>query len=527
MGWSGCREVRSALGASAVLLVGLLASGCGTSTVAATDDDAFPDDRVLTVRVALDAADWESLQTAATDKEFYRADISIDGEEIPDVAVRAKGSSSLMGATMSPDLRIGLKVDVNFFNAGRSYHGVKKLVYNNGYGDPTLMKEFLSYEIMAEMGLPTPRACFVDLWVNDTHMGVYTQAEAIDASFAMKHFGTVMENLYKPEITAGRLDWTEKDALAQAARASATTTTSTTEPFRLGGGSLEDIIERLGDEVGWIPGRQETTTTKAPADGRPAFMRLMQYSPDYLVSMQLRTNEEKPDYSRLYDLLEALNREPGEVSTDDLERVLNVDEILRFLAVSVTLVHLDNYIGMGHNYYLYEDGGRFLIIPWDLNMTFGGFSSAVSDDQLLNFYIDEPTAAPVDQYPLVEQLLDEPEYLETYHAYLRELIEGPFSVDHMTARINEIAALIRPYVQNDPKLFFSADYFEQGLTSNLDSGAARMQSGGGKFIGLTYFVEQRTASIAAQLSGERPAGSGDGSGNGGGAGLAAFGVGRK
>jgi hypothetical protein len=92
----------------------------------------------------------------------------------------------------------------------------------------------------------------------------------------------------------------------------------------------------------------------------------------------------------------------------------------------------------------------------------------------------------------------------------------------MTARINEIAALIRPYVQNDSKLFFSADYFEQGLTSNLDSAAARMQSGGGKFIGLTYFVEQRTASIAAQLSGERPAGSADGSGNGGGAGLAAF-----
>ena len=61
-----------------------------------------------------------------------------------------------------------------------------------------------------------------------------------------------------------------------------------------------------------------------------------------------------------------------------------MDEILRFLAVSVALVHLDNYIGMGHNYYLYEYWGTFLISPWDLNMRFGGFDSGLSEDQLLS-----------------------------------------------------------------------------------------------------------------------------------------------
>ena len=242
----------------------------------------------------------------------------------------------------------------------------------------------------------------------------------------------------------------------------------------------------------------------------------MNYSADYLTSVGLRTNEDKADYSRLYDLLEVLNSEPSEVSMEDLEEVLDVDEVLRYLAVSTALVHLDNYIGMGHNYYLYEDGGEFAIIPWDLNMCFGGFNSGLSEDAILDFFIDEPTSASVDQYPLVEQLISEPEYLEIYHEYLQELIEGPFSVERMTARINEIADLIRPYVEKDGDI--SLEQFEQGLTEDL-SGDTRAWAMGGNFVGLTYFVEARVASIAAQLAGEQKSSNGDGSGNGGSVGL--------
>ena len=42
---------------------------------------------------------------------------------------------------------------------------------------------------------------------------------------------------------------------------------------------------------------------------------------DYLTSVGLKTNEDKADYSRLYDLLEVLNSDPSEVSADDLEAV--------------------------------------------------------------------------------------------------------------------------------------------------------------------------------------------------------------
>jgi len=52
----------------------------------------------------------------------------------------------------------------------------------------------------------------------------------------------------------------------------------------------------------------------------------------------------------------------------------------------VVLVHLDNYIGMGHNYYLYDDGGSSLSSRGTSNMVFGGFDSGLSDEQIFRFY---------------------------------------------------------------------------------------------------------------------------------------------
>ena len=540
-----------------VLAAGLLASvtlfaGCGNASPAAAPpgqayvealagryDRVFPDDRVQTVRIVMKDKDWEALKASAVQEQYYRADIWIDGERVPDVAVRPKGNSSLRQVVMSRSTRVGLKVDMNFFNSARSYHGTKKLNYNNGFSDPTFMKEFLGYELMAEMGIPTPRACFVDLWVNDTHLGLYTQVEQVDARFLTENFEDPNGNLYKPEIFAGTLEWTEEDVATSKAPAQASGTavsgsengtTSTTDSINIGGGDLGEIISRLGDDAGWIPGRTTTTTAGQQGAGLPGggfggglpgggFPGGMFGPSDYLAAVGLKTNENSPDYSGLYELLATLNQDPAGTSAQDLERVLEVDECLRFLAVSVALVHLDNYIGMGHNYYLYEDGGKFSLIPWDLNMSFGGFAGGLSREHLIDFYIDEPTSGKPVQYPLVAQLVSKPEYLETYHKYLQEIIDGPFSVERMKARIDKIAALIRPYVEKDDLKFFTLADFERALTDDLTSGTAQLQAMGARSIGLLSFVEGRDASIQAQLSGQEPAASTDGSGNGGSKGL--------
>ncbi|TCZ73542.1 hypothetical protein E0485_20760 [Paenibacillus albiflavus] len=85
--------------------------------------------------------------------------------------------------------------------------------------------------------------------------------------------------------------------------------------------------------------------------------------------MNLKTNKGVSDQSAIIAMLDAIN------NGGDIEKVLDVDEILRYFAANTALVNLDSYQGnLKHNYYLYEENGVFSILPWDYNMSFGGFS---------------------------------------------------------------------------------------------------------------------------------------------------------
>jgi hypothetical protein len=176
---------------------------------------------------------------------------------------------------------------------------------------------------------------------------------------------------------------------------------------------------------------------------------------------------------------------------------------------------------MGHNYYLYENNGKFVIIPWDLNMAFGTFNFGLDRDQLINYYIDEPTDGPVEERPLVSRLFSYQPYLETYHGYLKEFLDGPFNVDRMSSRIDEIAKLVRPFVSTDELKFFTNEEFERGLVEDIGP-ATRQRSNMGRrmnIMGLKTFVMERSESIRKQLDGSIKSRSDDGSGNGGGFGF--------
>jgi len=445
-----------------VIIPGTLSTGCGTGdsgAVYGSNDPPFYPDRVVEVRLVTADENWESMLETPMAEEYFRADFWYDGELIPDVAVRTKGNSSLMTTANSDSIRYSLKVDLNFFNSARNLDGVKKVVFNNGFSDPTFMREMLAYEIYAQMGIPTPRTAFVDLWMNDTHLGLYTMVEAIDKNFISNHFTDNTGNLYKPEMPAAYLNWTEEDYEKQLARTGGTGGEEV-DPMdiNLGGGRLSDILAALEAEEDEEPGESQGIFGFGGGAGMAGLTR-----GDYLESMGLKTNENKSDHGNLFRFLDVLNNEPDETFAEEIEKVLDVDETLRYLAVSALVVHLDNYIAMGHNYYLYDNNGKFVILPWDLNMAFGTFNFGLSTDQLINYYIDEPTGGPMEERPLVERLMSHPPYLEKYHEYLEELLDGPFSSEIMEARINELAELIRPYVYTDETKFFTNRQFERGI----------------------------------------------------------------
>jgi len=220
--------------------------------------------------------------------------------------------------------------------------------------------------------------------------------------------------------------------------------------------------------------------------------------------VELKTNEDSSDNAAFINMVDELN------NGSDLESVIDVDEVLRYLAVSTALSNLDSYQGsLAHNYYLYEQDGVFFIIPWDFNESFGTFRMGCQNSNtMISLYIDEPTSGTLADRPLIAKLLEYETYKTAYHGYVEDLIntfDGVMDPGVISSTIDDTKDLISEHVNNDPTAFYSYAEFEASLGYTMI----------GDIFGLQGFVDDRTENMIDQLSGDEPI-EGDGSGSCGG-----------
>lgn len=224
---------------------------------------------------------------------------------------------------------------------------------------------------------------------------------------------------------------------------------------------------------------------KAQMTGTGSDLTWLGSDPDSYTGLVMKSKSSNDDV--LIDMLDELN------NGTDYEKVLDVDNVLKYVALNVVASNMDSYLGMNkQNYYLYENNGIFSVLPWDYNMAFGGFGGS-------GILIDEPTQGALAERPLVAKLLEVDEYKERYHAILSEMLEGYMQQDHFEERVAQLQELISEHVKQDPRPFYSYEEYEQSLPT------------------LTSFAEESMDNIQQQLDGTIPS-SGDGSGSGGGMG---------
>ena len=160
------------------------------------------------------------------------------------------------------------------------------------------------------------------------------------------------------------------------------------------------------------------------------------------------------------EFVKALNDVPtGEKG--ELESILDVDSALKYIASNTVLCNYDSYNGnRHHNYYLYENAdGKFTVVPWDFNMSFGGFNGDNSE-----VGIDEPyISGSLETLPLMNKLLSVPEYKEKYYGYIKEIMT---LLENFLDRVSELKAVLAPYVQEDTTAFYSYDEFDQATVEN-------------------------------------------------------------
>lgn len=141
---------------------------------------------------------------------YVSVDVEIDGTIINDVGIRFKGLSSYL---VAETLKKPFKLDFNEYISGQTYDGLKKINLHNGAADPSLQREMLSYKMLREMGLSTPRTAYTKLFLNDEYWGVYILVEQIDDTFLKSNFADKEGNLFK-NIKNTNLSWLGNDPSA-------------------------------------------------------------------------------------------------------------------------------------------------------------------------------------------------------------------------------------------------------------------------------------------------------------------------
>lgn len=488
-----------------------------TSSAATYETDyttsVFNKDKVMDINIEISEENWDSLIQNALSEQYVNCDIIINGETFKEVGLRAKGNSSLsMVASDSTTDRFSFKVSFDKYIEGQNLYGLDKLVLNNMISDPTYMKEYLSYEIFAELDVPTPAYSFSNISINGKPWGLYLALEPIEESFIIRYYGSLSGNLYKPDgMEMGQAggkggarppDMPNKDSERRQGQPNVLTSPQPTDDILSGTPNQPPSSISISDpdqSPNSIPTKapdqpSNSIPTKGPNQsfgfkdmemGSKGGANLV-YTDDapssyttVLDSTVFKTTSDS-DKQKVIDMIKNLH------CGTNLEEYLDIEEILKYFAANTFLVNLDSYASsMKHNYYLYEKDGIFQILPWDFNLSFGTFQTQ-NATSAINFPIDTPVTDSMENSPLIAKLLEVDEYKALYYDYLNEIAINYVKSGKYENTISKLNDLIGDYVKNDATAFYTYDDYTASLPH------------------LIQFGKDRSNSIIAQINGEQP-----------------------
>ena len=425
--------------------------------------------------------DWEGFLETCTNEEYQLCSLTIDGEAVESAAIRAKGNSSLTSVAAYGNDRYSFKVEFDHYDGVSTYHGLDKLSLNNLIQDNTCMKDFLVYRLMAAFGAAAPLCSYVWLTVNGEPWGLYLAVEGIEDAFLERNYGNAGGNLYKPDSMSfgggrGNGGGFDMDALM--------------EDF-----DFSDMPERPAEGEG-PQGRQNGGFPGGGMGSSDVKLQYVDDDPDSYPNIfdNAKTSLTDADKARLIAALKILGGE------GNIEDAVDVEQVIRYFVVHGFVCNGDSYTGtMVHNYYLYEEGGVLSMLPWDYNLAFGGFQTADASGAV-NEPIDTPvTGGSLEDRPMAAWIFRSEEHTALYHQYYSEFLSSLLESGWCDALISETAAMIAPYIAEDPTKFCTEEEFETGVAALKDFCTRRTQSVRGQLDGTIPSTTQGQAEAPSAL----------------------------
>jgi spore coat protein CotH len=267
---------------------------------AQTAADLFDRNVVQEIRLFINTRDLDQLRTKFREDIYYVVDF-----QWRNAAVRSRG-----GVSRNPS-KPALRIDFNRYTTGQRFLGLKALVLDNLWQQPSFVAESTAMAFFDRMGQPASRMSFCRLYINNVYHGVYTIVEAVDTDFLARTLGENTGYLFSYQLH---------------------------ERF---------YGEYLGDNLGEYKLRFQAQTHELESDA-------ILYAP-------------------IRDLFREVNHPADAVWRDRVEQYVDLRQFVTHAAIENFLAEIDGVLGVFsmNNFYLYRPAGtsRHRLIAWDKDST--------------------------------------------------------------------------------------------------------------------------------------------------------------
>ncbi|WP_437221839.1 CotH kinase family protein [Planctomicrobium sp. SH661] len=200
-----------------------------------------------------------------------------------------------------------LKLSLDFQQPEQKLYGYKTLNLLNCNGDPSMMSGAL-YSRLVREHIPAPKVNFVKVVINGESWGIYANAQQFNKDFLQENYGETDGARWKASGNPG----------------------------------ADAGLRYLGENIS-----------------------------DYKQRFEIKSKDKPDSWKALINLCRVLEQTPPEKLEEALAPILDIDEVLWFLAYDIALVNEDGYWTRASDYNLYLDShGKFHVIPHDMNETF-------------------------------------------------------------------------------------------------------------------------------------------------------------
>lgn len=369
--------------------------------------------------------------------DFYHTDVEVPAKLTVDRKTYSDVGVHFRGAssffTVAATRKRSLNLSLDFVHEEQRLGGYRTLNLLNSHTDPTFLRTILYYQV-ARAYIPSPKANYVRVVINGENWGIYVNAQQFNKDFTRDWFKSTQGARWKVPGS----------------------------PRGAGG------LAYLGED-------------------------LREYKKRY----EIKSKDDLKSWTELIKLCRVLNQTPVEKLETALEPLLDIDGVLKFLALENALINSDGYWIRASDYNLYlDEKGRFHVIPHDANETFGlpegpgarggGSAQGIELDPLAG--MEDPDK------PLLNKLLAAPKLRKRYLGFVRQIAEERLDWKKLAPAIQEFQRLIAEDVKTDTHKLYPFEAFQKGVAEDTEEQGFR---GPRKRISLKSFVEQRRVFLLA------------------------------